>query len=170
MLNTPNRNEYLNLTGKQTPLFWTPTYSNKPLNLSTTNTVHSPLGFHFKQTNIKTAEETLNSPETALEGMQDHTQHLAAICSHNGELFCQSNRPTSLACIWHYLCRVLEDQTGTSAMCWVSEEGHLSEHAEDPDWCHTQRKVPAVPLAATVCITVTPVSRDGERLRRYSHQ
>lgn len=66
--------------------------------------------------------------------------------------------------------RVLEDQSGTSAMCWVSEEGHLSERAEDPDWCRTQQKVPVVPLAATVGITVTAVSRDGGQFRRYSHR
>lgn len=103
-------------------------------------------------------------------GCQTTPHVLTALCSHNGDLFCQSNRTTSLACICHYLCLVLEDQTGTSAMCWVSEEGHLSEHAEDPDWCHTQQKVPAVPLAATVYITVTPVSHDGGLLRHHSHQ
>lgn len=35
----------------------------------------------------------------------------------HGHLFHQRNRPASLACIWHYLCLELEDQTGTSATC-----------------------------------------------------
>lgn len=47
-----------------------------------------------------------------------------------------------------------------SVVCWVSEKDHLSERAEDPDWCHIEQKVPMVPLTVTVCITVTFVSHD----------
>lgn len=46
--------------------------------------------------------------------MQEHAQHLAAICSHNGDLYCQSDRTTSLACIWHHLY-----------VCWRIRVGHL---------------------------------------------
>lgn len=79
-------------------------------------------------------------------------------CSHDVDLLCQRHKAASLACIWHYLNVRSRIRAGTSAACWVSEEGHLSERAEDPDWCRTRWEVPAVPLAATVCITVTEPS------------
>lgn len=91
-------------------------------------------------------------------------------CSHDVDVLCQCHKAASLARIWHYLNVCSRIRVGTSAVCWVSEEGHLSECAEDPDWCRTQWEVPAVPLAATVCITVTVVSHDAGLFHRHSHQ
>lgn len=87
---------------------------------------------------------------------------------HKGNLFLSGQQNNIISIHWPLFTVAAAERIRLAHLLrveWARRAIWVSGRAEPkkPDWWHTRHTVPAAPLAATVCITVTPVSRRHHR-------